>query len=263
MDVGIIGIGVVGGAIKYGFEKLGHKVVCHDIALETKIEDVLATEICFVCVPTPSKDSGECDTSIVESVVDKLAELKYTGIIAIKSTVAPGTTSRLKEKTGLHICFVPEFLRERCAVTDFTEKHDVCIIGTEDTSIYSKIKEAHGRYPKEFVMLTPTEAELCKYFNNILNATLITFANSFHEVCNSFGVNYSNVKNAMVKRDHITDIYLDCNENIRGFAGQCLPKDLKAIANVCERDVLNVDFFKMLLTENAKYTATAFEGMRK
>ena len=54
MNVGIIGIGVVGGAIRHGFEKLGHNVVIHDVKHKTKIEDVIDTDIVFVCVPTPS-----------------------------------------------------------------------------------------------------------------------------------------------------------------------------------------------------------------
>ena len=263
MRVGIIGVGVVGGAVKYGFEKLGHNVFVHDTALGTKIEDVLDTEICFICVPTPAKGNGACDSSIVEEVISNLSGLDYKGTVAIKSTVSPGTTDFLAEAYKLPICFVPEFLRERCAVADFTENHDICIVGTLDEEVFVKVKEAHGKYPKAFIKLTPTEAEFAKYFNNIYNAALITFANSFYEVCNYYGVNYTNVKNAMVKRSHIADVYLDCNENIRGFCGVCLPKDLKAIANICEQYDLDVDFFKMLLTENAKYIATAFEGMRK
>ena len=48
MNVGIIGIGVVGGAIRHGFEKLGHNVVVHDVKHKTKIEDVIDTDIVFV-----------------------------------------------------------------------------------------------------------------------------------------------------------------------------------------------------------------------
>ena len=76
--IGIIGSeGVVGGALKYGMKKLGYIVKCHDIVLNTKIEDVLDTDIIYICVPTNAKPTGECDTSIVESVVHKLKELKY------------------------------------------------------------------------------------------------------------------------------------------------------------------------------------------
>ena len=41
MKIGIIGIGIVGGAVKYGMETLGHKVRYHDIKHNTKIEDIL------------------------------------------------------------------------------------------------------------------------------------------------------------------------------------------------------------------------------
>ena len=59
MNIGIVGNGIVGGAIKYGFEKLGHNIVVHDIKLKTKIEDVVNTNIVFICVPTPS--TSICD----------------------------------------------------------------------------------------------------------------------------------------------------------------------------------------------------------
>ncbi len=263
MRIGIVGVGVVGSAIKYGFEKLGHDILVHDIRLGTKLEDVLSSEICFLCLPTPSDKLGKCDTSIVEETVSKLCHLKYQGIVAIKSTVSPGTTqSLIDEHKWYNICFVPEFLRERCASIDFVENHDVCIIGTNEDWIYDKVVSAHGKYPKSFCRLTPTEAELSKYFNNIYNATLITFANSFFEVCESVGANYTSVKNAVTTREHIQDIYLDCNKNFRGFGGMCLPKDTRAIAALCKEKNINVDFFKTLLEENNKYKITVFEGMR-
>ena len=82
---------------KMGFKKLGHNVVVHDVKHKTKIEDVIDTDIVFVCVPTPSAPNGDCDTSIVESVVRELADLKYDGIVCIKSTVKPGTTEKLSK----------------------------------------------------------------------------------------------------------------------------------------------------------------------
>jgi UDPglucose 6-dehydrogenase len=191
MKIGIIGIGVVGKAVKYGMEKLGHKVTFYDPAYpKSKWEDILDTAINFLCVPTPSLEDGSCDTSIVEQTVLSLVQSEYTGIIVIKSTVTPGTTKRLSEdftrgfgKVPRGIVFVPEFLRERCAEIDFVENHDICIIGTYDEYCYKLIKDAHGRFPKKFIQLTSTEAEFCKYFNNVYNATLVTFANSMYEVC--------------------------------------------------------------------------------
>ena len=262
MKIGVIGSeGVVGGACKFGFELLGHDVYAHDIVLGTTMDSVLDSEIVFICVPTPSNDDGACDISIVNDVVRELKEKNYDGIVAIKSTVVPGTVDALAVETGLDVCFVPEFLRERCAITDFTEHHDVCIIGTTSRHVYNSLKECHGHYPSKFVMLTPTEAEFCKYFNNVYNATLITFANSFYEVCKANGVNYTKVKNAVVNREHIKPNYLECNANFRGFGGMCLPKDVAAIAKLAEET--NVNFFEALLEENVKYKITVYKGMRK
>jgi len=122
--------------------------------------------------------------------------------------------------------------------------------------MYNKIVEAHGNIPRKFVRVSPTEAELCKYFNNVYNATNIILANSFYEVCQKLGVNYTKMKNAIVNRDHINDIYLDCNEDFRAFAGPCLPKDTKAMAYLCEKLDLNVEFFHDLMKENSKYEVT-------
>jgi UDPglucose 6-dehydrogenase len=251
----------VGNACKFGFELLGHKVLVHDIKLNTKIDDILESEVVFVCVPTPADDNGFCDTSIVEQVLNSLKKKQYDGIVAIKSTVQPGTTRKLGEKFGLKTCFIPEFLRERCAITDFTENHDICIIGTDDNQIYEKIKECHGTLPEKFVKLTPDEAEFAKYFNNVYNATLVIFANSFYEACKLHNVNYTNVKNAIINRKHIAPNYLECNDNFRGFGGMCLPKDTSAIASILKDT--NVKFFETLLEENKKYKTTVYEGMRK
>lgn len=262
LNIGIIGVGIVGSACKFGFELLGHSVSVHDIKLNSNIEDVLQTDIVYICVPTPSKEDGFCDTSIVESVIIELKNKNYSGIIAIKSTVEPGTTKKLKELYKIEkICFVPEFLRERCAITDFTENHDVCIVGTDSDEVFEAVKKCHGNFPKTFVKLTEDEAEFTKYFNNIYNATLIIFANSFFEACKLKNINYTNVKNAVVKRNHINSNYLECNENFRGFGGMCLPKDTKAMASLMKDT--NVRFFDNLLEENRKYKTTVFKGMRK
>tara|TARA_Y100000816_G_C26056668_1_gene554529 strand:- start:414 stop:1211 length:798 start_codon:yes stop_codon:yes gene_type:complete len=263
MVIGIVGVGLVGSAIKHGFEKLGHEVLVHDIKMNTSIQNVIKSEICFVCVPTPSSNNGECDVGIVEAVINELDVSNYQGLIAIKSTVEPGTTSRIAARfPKLNISYVPEFLRERCAEMDFIANHDVCIIGTNDIKNFEILKKAHGHYPKKFIQLSIKEAEISKYFNNVLNATLITFANNFYEICLSLGVDYTKVKNAIVNRAHIHDAYLDCNQNFRGFGGVCLPKDTAAMASLAEKLNIELKFFKYILEENTKYETTVFDNMR-
>jgi len=264
MKIGVVGVGIVGNAVYQGLKHLGHEMCAHDLKHNTSIKEVLNTDICFVCVPTPSKKNGECNTDIVKSVVAELNEFNYDGIVAIKSTVTPGTTNHFSNKySNLELCFVPEFLRERCAVEDFMQHHDLCVIGTDSSKVYETLTKAHGEYPKKFVQLPPLEAEFVKYFNNIYNATLVTFANSFYEVCKANNANYSKIKNTIVQRNHINDVYLDCNEAFRGFGGPCLPKDTRTIAAMVESLKLDIDFFKTLLEENSKYKTTVFEGMRE
>jgi len=264
MRIGIVGLGVVGNACKFGFEKLGHTVKVHDIKLETKLEDVLETSICFICVPTPDKEDGSCDTGIVERVVAELDHKGYEGIIAIKSTVEPGTTQKLinlyQEDKG--ICFIPEFLRERCAVTDFVEMHHLLAVGTEDEDVFNIIVKAHGNFPHKVVQLGPTEAELLKYYSNCFNAMRIIFANEFFEVCEELGADYRSIKNAFIAKGGIKDIYLDVNENWRGYGGMCLPKDVKAMNALTRKLGLDLDFFEMLDYENSKFDKTVPDGMR-
>ena len=93
ITIGIVGQGAIGTALKEGFEYLDIAVRTHDIKFETTIEEVLSTNVCFICVPTPSKSSGECDTTIVQEVVTELVQKGFKGVIAIKSTVIPGTVN--------------------------------------------------------------------------------------------------------------------------------------------------------------------------
>jgi UDPglucose 6-dehydrogenase len=263
MKIGIIGLGVIGSACKYGFEKLGHKVLVHDTKFDTKLEDLIDCEILYVCVPTPKNEDGSCNVNIVETVIKNLKELNYKGIIAIKSTVKPTTTERLIKETNMEICFVPEFLRERCAVTDFTENHDLLAVGTHDKNVYSKIIECHGKYPKAYEMLTPTEAELLKYYSNVFNSVRIIFANEMYEICKTVDANYTKIKDAFIKRGTTKDMYLDVNENFRGYGGVCLPKDTAALASFVKELNLDMKLFEIIDNENKKFKTTVFNGMRK
>lgn len=261
--IGVVGAaGCVGGACVFGFQRLGHQVFQHDLRLGTKLAEVLDSEAVYVAVPTKRNDDGSCDTSIVEQVVAELIDSKFLGLIVIKSTVEPGLTDRLNEmhKTST-ICFCPEFLRERSSFVDF-QNQDILVVGTEYDRNFEKVKSHHGQYFKQAIQLKPKIAECVKLFNNSYNATLITFANSFYEICQGLGVDYTEVKNAMVKRDHVVDIYLDANPNLRGFGGMCLPKDVASLAHLADKFAPGLEFFQDILDQNAKFKTTVFPGMR-
>lgn len=264
MDIGIVGLGVVGTACKNGFEKIGHIVKYHDVKFYTNIEDVLDTEVCFVSVPTPSNEDGSCDISIVEEVVGQLNDLKYKGVLAIKSTVEPGTNKEFREKyKNLRLYFVPEFLRERCATEDFIYNHNILVIGAEDEDAFNTIKEAHGDLPVHTVKVNPLEAELVKYFSNNYKALRITFANSFYKLCQELGANYDVVKDAFLFHGVGEGHYLNVNKEFGGFGGTCLPKDTKGLAFLIEKLGLDLNIFKTVVEENDKFIVKVPEGMRK
>jgi UDPglucose 6-dehydrogenase len=205
-------------------------------------------------VPTDQLPNGDCDTSIVERVIKDLNQLNYQGLIAIKSTVVPGTSDRLSaEYSNLRICSVPEFLRAKMALTDFTENHDLLIIGSTREEDYDIVKKAHGFYPKHVACVKPVEAEIVKYFNNVHHAMQITFANITADVCDKLGANYMNVYHAITQRDCINPHYLLSNKNARAYGGHCLPKDTNAWNNLIKK--LNLDFslINSVITDNEKF----------
>lgn len=263
MKIGIIGLGIVGSAIKGGFEYLEHEVKVHDIILETSIEDILDTEICYICVPTNSDEDGKCDISIVESVVSDLSKLNYDGVVGIKSTVEPGTNQKLIDKYNLRICSVPEFLRERCAEQDFIYNTNILVVGTGDSEIYDVVVKSHGTIPIHSVQVKLIEAELVKYFSNTYKSMKITFANTFYGVCEELGANYDVVKDSFLYHGLVEGHYLNVNKEFGGFGGVCLPKDTKAMAHLCKKLDLDLTLFDTIIKENNKFVVKVPKGMRK
>ena len=264
MKIGIVGSeGVVGRACTAGFTRLGYDVIKHDISLMTKLLSVLEAEIVFICVPTPSDSTGKCDTSIVESVVAELYSLNYTGVVAIKSTVEPGTTQRLIEQYDDRIVFVPEFLKERSAEYDFVFDHRLLLVGTDNVNYYYLVQRSHGNLPKDIMRVSPTEAELMKYYHNTFNATRIVFANVMYEIAEKMGVSYDKIKEAFLKNNDMPDEYLDVKPELRGYGGACLPKDVLAMQRACEQLGLPHRLFEAIDKENRLFETTVFDGMRK
>jgi UDPglucose 6-dehydrogenase len=262
MKIGIVGVGAVGSACKKGFELLDHEVSVHDPKFNTKISDVKNTEIVYVCVPTPEAEDGSCDLSIVKETIKGLEDLGYAGVVALKSTSVPGTTQKLMDQTNLRMCFVPEFLRERQAVEDFVVNHDLLAVGCHNQKVFDTVVLSHGYFPKNTIMMTPTEAEILKYYSNVFNSTRVVFANVMFEICKALGADYQKVKDTYLIRGTATPDYLDCNDHMRGYGGMCLPKDTKALASLLKELNLNLKLFDAVDEDNKTFKRTVFPGMR-
>lgn len=270
MKLGIVGLGVVGRALKYGFAKLGHEVMVHDLTLGTTIRDVSSAEVIFVCVPTPPMEDGSCDISNVDSVVREIIEMQkisrdFSQVIAIKSTISPGTTDHFINSYGQeNIVHVPEFLRERMSLSDFTEQHYVLAVGTRSDHAFEMICDAHGRYPRKCVQMLPIETELLKYAHNCFNALRIVFANEMYEVTTQLGGSWLDIKDTLVETCQIPNAYLDVTPTMRGFKSPCLDKDVPALAALTKKLGLDhLRLFDVIMEENDKFPRSALEGMRE
>jgi UDPglucose 6-dehydrogenase len=254
MKIGIIGKGTVGKAVYEGLEYLGHNMCFYDPAYEgSQLSDVLDAECVFLSVPTNQAANGDCDTSIVERVVAELNQHQYSGLIAIKSTVVPGTSRRLSEAyPSLKICSVPEFLRAKTALADFVYNHDLLIIGSDRKEDFDLIEKIHGHFPKTVAHVSPTEAEVVKYFNNVHHAMSVTFANITYDVCKKLGADYKNVYDAITRRECINPHYLMANDNMRGYGGHCLPKDTSAWNNLIKNLDLPYTLIQSVIDDNQK-----------
>ncbi len=261
MKIGIIGVGMVGNTVRHGLSRIGHEIAVFDIKLpNTSLKDVMPSELVFISVPTPQNPDGTCNTSIVENVVGELANANYKGLVVIKSTVEPGTTDKLHARhPNLRLAFCPEFLREKATYTDFVEQHDVCVIGAYHPADFELVKQAHGSLPKDHAHVTPLEAEFCKYFLNVFNALRIVYANQFYDVTKAAGADYQKIREAITKHRVVPPVYLDCNENFRGFGGACLPKDTSAFARYAKKmlgESQNLSLFEGIVEINKRYKPT-------
>lgn len=266
MKIGSIGRGMVGEAIYQGLKTMGHEMSFSDpVFPESKIEDILDTDVVFISVPTLPNEKNECDLSILMKVMDDLESLQYKGHICIKSTITPGTTQCLIDKyVNDKICFCPEFLRERCAYADFMENNQICIVGTVSTDTFELIKKIHQSICKVFKMVVPIEAELTKYMQNVYNTYRILFANGMYEICKHNHVQYNSILDSLLVRNELDAKYMRCDEGMRGPSGPCLVKDSLAFNQYVHglNLVVKPSIFQTIVNDMELYPKTVIHGTR-
>lgn len=227
-SIGIIGYGMVGGAVGAWFKK------AEKFDLKKFPEGLLAVNKCdvvFICVPTPYKKSTGYDYRAIEATAKKITGRK---IVVLKSTVLPGKTAELQKLYPQHTwLFNPEFLRDKWAVKDFI-KPDRQIVGM------AKKTAKHAAAAKLVIKLLPpapyraitssTDAELIKLFANTFLATKVVFANMMYEVAHRLGADYEAIRGGVGNDPRITTSMMNVwYEGYRGYSGKCFPKDMGAL----------------------------------
>jgi UDPglucose 6-dehydrogenase len=224
------------------------------------------SDIVFITVGTPPKETGEADLSAVVDVARKIGsslKKKFT-VISCKSTVPVGTNKKIETIIKRHksksvdfaVASVPEFLREGTALGD-TYSPDRVVIGSDSKRAVKLLLELHEPISSKKIITNLASAELIKYTSNCMLATKISFANLIALYCQSLGADVEMVLEAVGMDRRIGRNFLYPGI---GYGGSCLPKDVKAFISIGHNNKVDAGFFeeveKVNVTVRQSFTST-------
>ena len=211
----------------------------------TKVAECVPTANCvFLAVGTPQGDDGSADLKYLFGAVDSIApHLPKDVVVVVKSTVPVGTNrkvaNRLKELLGrdVDVASNPEFLKEGCAIDDFT-KPDRVVVGSdrpEPAEVLQVLYKPFLRTEKPFLAMGLESAEMTKYVANCMLATKISFINEMANLCERVGADINDVRRGIGHDQRIGFSFLFPGV---GYGGSCFPKDVRALFSVArEKDM--------------------------
>lgn len=272
MTITVIGTGFVGVVSSAVFASFGHTVYGLDVD-QAKIESLSAgkvpffepdlealvqkglasghltfttdyataistSEIIIIAVGTPSAPDGTADLQYVLAAVKSAAPfLADKTIVALKSTVPPGTNKKVEDiirsrnHNEVAVVSLPEFLREGVAVAD-TIHADRVVIGSTIPWATEKLLSLHQPIGGERVIVSPESAQMAKYAANAYLAMRITFINQIADLCEKTGADVYEVIEAIGHDKRIGRHYWYPG---LGYGGSCFPKDVKELAAVSRK----------------------------
>lgn len=279
MNISIIGTGYVGLVTGACLADLGNNVICADndrgkitslkkgivtiyepgldeivvrnskkgrLKFTTDIKEaVLKSDIVFICVGTPSRESGEANLTFIEHVArDIAASMKKYKLIVEKSTVPVETGEKIKgvinsfkrSRAEFDVASNPEFLREGSAVEDFMHP-DRIVMGVESKKAEALLKELYTPLKAPFVVTDIKGAEIIKHASNSFLAAKISFINAVSNICEKVGADVVEVAKGIGLDKRIGMSFLDAGV---GYGGSCFPKDVNAFIHIADR--LGYDF---------------------
>ena len=203
-------------------------------------EAVLASEVIFLCLPTPPNEDGSADLQYVLKVAEEIGIIlqKHAPqpfkIIVDKSTVPIGTSERVTETirknyTGdFTVASNPEFLREGFAVED-SLRPDRVVIGTSNEvakKVLTALYEPFVLSGNPIIVMDERSAEITKYAANSFLAMRISFMNDLANLCEILDANVDNIRKGIGSDTRIGKKFLFSGV---GYGGSCFPKDVKAL----------------------------------
>ena len=249
MKTGIVGYGHVGKAM----HKLFKEAVIYDKYLELgSREEINSCDIVFVCVPTPQKKGGYCDTSAVEEVI-RWVESKA---IVLRSTVYVGFTDEMSKKYNKEIIFQPEYYGETVAhpFADLNERKWLAFGGTKrgiDLAIraYQDVINSNVRIYQS----DAKDVEMAKYMENAFLALKVTFCNEMYDIAKSLGSDYNRAREIWTADPRIGTSHTFVYADKRGYGGSCLPKDIASIVAQANDSDTDCTLLESVIRKNAMY----------
>lgn len=231
-----------------------------EIKIVREWSSIKPTPYAVICVPTKMNGDGTCDISVVEQTITRSNHDYYL----IKSTIVPGTTKMLSEKTGKKIAFSPEYIGEGKYEVPFWKDlphptnmklHQFHIFGGERpvTTKWVEIWQKVTGWGPTCAQTDTTTAELVKYMENSFLATKKIFCDEFYNLAQTFGVDYNELKELWLLDGRMGRSMTLIYPESRGFDGKCLPKDLVAIIKQAQQAGYEPQFLKQVLTTNKKF----------
>lgn len=223
ITVGIIGCGYIGGALKVWLEEHNPTVKVLVSDPPKGMNDSMDTaDIIFASIHIPTEADGSQDLTLLKQIIADLPDKP----IFVRTTILPGTSDRLSKETGRKVYFMPEFLTQRTAESDFETQP---MVFTGEVELLNRI------FPgKKYVVMTSLEAEITKYAHNVFGAVKVTYFNAVADYCRRMGAEYQHVHDGVLLSGYINDTHTQVPgpDGKFGYGGKCFPKDVNAFAKL-------------------------------
>ncbi len=244
-NIGIVGIGFVGNAIKESLCKNNY-VLDKNLKIYDKFKDgginsleyLLDCDILFLCLPTIYlEDLFKYDYSPIEEILYNLSNYKYNGIILIKSTIEPLIIDKFSIKYNLDLIHNPEFLTARTANDDFHNQKHVVIglsynLNQTNHKVISITNFYKQNYPNALLSIcSSNESSTMKLFLNSFYAIKVQTFTELYLLCQKIDVNYDSVKQLMLNNNWINPMHTNVPgpDSQISYGGLCFPKDTNAL----------------------------------
>lgn len=239
----------------------------HLRATASTVEALAASDVALICVGTPSERNGNLSLDqlrrIVEEIAAACADRQHPLILAIRSTVFPGTCEEIVIPLVSHLPCIevvsnPEFLREGVAVKDFTEPSFIVVGGLNPLAAQAvaALYDGLGVAPSIVSLRT---AEMIKYACNAFHAVKVSFANEIGSLATRLGVDGHQVMETLCRDSKLNTSAAYLRPGF-AFGGSCLPKDLRALAYRANSLDVQIPMLGHVLASNQSHLDRAIEA---